>query len=196
MSSPSPTPPPPPSPERPAGSEPPVAFDISEEYGTARKNLPPARIVGLCVAAVAVAVVLYGLFQKAHPYSTGSIDEIVSIPVAGQDMVMVAINVSVENHATKPAWIHTIQATLDTGANQFTDDGVPAVDAQRYFQAFPELKQKALDILKPETRLDPAGKVSGTVVVSFPVKDDVFAHRKSLRVTITPYEERPLVLEK
>lgn len=196
MSSPSPTPPPAVPPQGPAGSEPRIDFDISEEYGTARKNLPPARVVILCVAAVGIAAAIYALVQKAHPYSTGSIDEIVSVPVTGQDMVMAAINVSVENHAAKPAWIHTIQATLDTGTQQFTDDTVPAVDAQRYFQAFPDLKRKALDILTPETRLNPASKISGTVVVSFPVKDDVFAHRKSLRVTITPYEERPLVLEK
>jgi hypothetical protein len=196
MSTSSSTPPPAPLPERPAGSEPPIDFDISEEYGTARKNLPPARILLLCVAVVGIAVVVYALVQKAHPYTTGSIDEIVSVPVTGQDMVMAAVNVSVENHSTKPAWIHTIQATLDTGANQFTDDGVPAVDAQRYFQAFPALKQKAFEILTPETRLNPGSKVSGTVVVSFPVKDDAFAHRKSLTVTITPYEERPLVLRK
>jgi hypothetical protein len=194
MSSPSSNPPPAPLPERPGTSEPSIDFDIGEEYGTARKNLPPVRILIVCVAAVAVAVVIYGLVQKAHPYSTCSIDAIVDVPVTGQDMVMVAINVSVENHASKPAWIHTIQAALDTGANQFSDDAVPAVDAERYFQAFPALKQKARDILKPETRLDPASKVSGTVVVSFPVKEDAFAHRKSLTVTITPYEERPLVL--
>lgn len=195
MSSPSSTPPPGPQPQG-SGPEPPLDFDISEEYGTARKNLPPAGIVLLCVVAVGIFIAIYALVQKAHPYSTGAIEQIVSAPVTGQDMVMVAINVSVENHSSKPAWIHTIQAALDTGGSQFTDDAVPAVDAQRYFEAFPDLKRQALPILTPETRLDPGSKVSGTVVVSFPVKDDAFAHRKSLRVTITPYEERPLVLEK
>ena len=75
-------------------------------------------------------------------------------------------------------------------------DAVPAVDAQRYFQAFPDLKQHALNILTAETKLDPGKKVSGTIVVSFPVTADAFAARKSLTVTITPYNEVPIVLTK
>jgi hypothetical protein len=34
------------------------------------------------------------------------------------------------------------------------------------------------------------------VIVSFPVKADAFAARKSLSVTITPYDELPIVMTK
>ena len=54
---------------------------------------------------------------------------------------MVAINITLHNNADKPSWIHTIKATLDTGKDKFDDDASPAVDAERYFKAFPDLKR-------------------------------------------------------
>jgi hypothetical protein len=171
-------------------------FNIGEEYGTARKNLPPARILAICIAVVAVIVAAYALTHRAHALSTGTIDDIVSVPVPGQDMIMVAINVSLQSNSQKPSWIHTIQVTLETTNGKFTDDASPAVDAQRYFQAFPALKQNAGDILVPETRLNPGSKISGTIVVSFPITADAFNARKSLTVTIAPYNEVPVVITK
>jgi hypothetical protein len=171
-------------------------FDIGEEYGTARKNLPPAGILAICIAVVLVIVAVYSLTHRAHALSTGSVDDVTAVDVAGQNMVMVAINVTVQNNADKPSWIHTIRATLDTGKDKFDDDASPAVDAQRYFQAFPALKQHAIAFLLPEARLDPKSKTSGMIVVSFPVTQDVFNARKSLTVTVTPYDEMPVVMKK
>jgi hypothetical protein len=171
-------------------------FNIGEEYGTARKSLPPAGIVAICVAVVAAIAGIYALTHRAHALSSGSIDDVVSVPIPGQDMVMVAINLSLQNNSEKPSWIHTIQATLDTGSEKLTDDASPATDAQRYFQAFPDLNQHALNILTAETRLIPGNKVAGTIVVSFKVNPEVFAARKSLTVTVMPYDELPVVITK
>jgi len=188
----------PPSPQAEPSSapNPQLDFDIGEEYGTARKNLPPARIVAISLAAVVAIVAVYALTHRAHALSSGTIDDVVVVPVAGQDMVMVAINVSLENNSAKPSWIHTIQVALDTNNGRFTDDASPAVDAERYFQAFPDLKRHALDFLKPEMRLDPGSKVSKTIVVSFPVTEEAFNARKSLTVTVAPYDEVPVVITK
>jgi Domain of unknown function (DUF4352) len=177
-------------------SNPQTDFDIGEEYGTARKNLPPAGILAICIAVVLIIVAAYSLTHRAHALSSGSIDEVVPVAMPGQDMVMVAINVTVQNNSDKPSWIHTIQASLDTGGKAYNDDAAPAVDAQRYFQAFPDLKQHAIPFLTTETRLNPGSKTSGTIVVSFPVKGDEFAARKSLTVTIAPYDEVPVVIKK
>lgn len=171
-------------------------FDIAEEYGTARKNLPPAGIVAICLGIVAVIVAAYALTHRAHPQSSGTIDDVVSVAVPGQDMVMVAINISLHNNEDKPSWIHTIQVTADVAGNKLSDEAAPAVDAQRYFQAFPELKQRALSLLTPEARIDSRGSVSGTIVVSFSVKPEDFANRKSLTVSVTPYDELPVVMTK
>ena len=203
----SPTPTPPPSSESPstpserteiqqAGPNQQTDFDIGEEYGTARKNLPPAGIVAICIAVVLVIVAAYSLTHRAHALSSGTIDDVVPVAIPGQDMVMVAINVTVQNNSDKPSWIHTIQASLDTGNKIYSDDATPAVDAQRYFQAFPDLKQHALPFLTTETRMSPGSRTSGTVVVSFPVTADAFAARKSLSVTVAPYDEVPVVITK
>ena len=196
MSDPSSTPPPSTAETPPSAANQQTEFDIGEEYGTARKSLPPAGIVAICVAIVVAIAAGYALTHRAHTTSGGSIDDVVSVPMPGQDMVMVAINISLQNNSEKPTWIHTIQAGLDIGANKLTDDAAPAVDVQRYFQAFPDLKQHALDILTTETKINPGSKLTGTVVVSFPVTAEAFASRKSLTVTIAPYNEVPLVLTK
>jgi len=82
------------------------------------------------------------------------------------------------------------------GGNKQTDEASPAVDVQRYFQSLPDLKQHALDLLTPETRVSPGSKIAGTIVVSFPVNSEAFAARKSLTVTVTPYDELPIVIRK
>ena len=181
--------------EQPQPSSP-TTFDIGEEYGTARKSLPPAGILAICIAVVLAIVAVYSLTHRAHPLSSGSIDDVTTVAVPGQGMVMVAINVTVQNNAEKPSWIHTIKATLDTGKDKLDDDASPAVDAQRYFQAFPALKQHSIPFLLPEARLDAQSKTSGTIVVSFPVSEDAFNARKSLTVTVAPYDELPVVMTK
>lgn len=174
-----------------------IPFHIGEEFGTAKKNLPSLKIVGITVAVIAVIAAVYTFVQRPQSTTTGSIDDLVSVEVPGQNQVMVAINVSFQNNGLKPYWIHTINASLDTASNRFTDDAASAADFDRYFQAFPALKQHAIAPLLPEAKILPGGKASGTLIVTFPVTPDAFATRKQLRVTIQPYDQPvPLVLTK
>lgn len=171
-------------------------FNIAEEYGTARKSLPPARIVLICLSVVVTIATIYAVTHRARPQSSGSIDNVAAVAMPGQNAVMVAVNVSLQNNEQKQTWIKTIQVTGDAGGDKHTDDAAPAVDAKNYLDTLPELKQHALPILTPETRINPGGKITGTIVVSFPVTAEVFAARKSLTVTITPYDEVPIILTK
>ena len=187
--------PPPPSP--PAPPEPSTPFHIGEEFGTAKKNLPPVKIVLIGVAVIAVIAIIASLVQRPHSATTGSIDDILSVEVPDQHMIMVAINVAFQNNGIKPYWIHTIKADLDTGSASFSDDAASPADFDRYFQAFPTLKQHALAPLEREAKIIPGGHIQGTIIVAFPVKSDAFANRKSLKVTIQPYDQPvPLVLTK
>jgi hypothetical protein len=191
---------PPPAQPRPVG-EPPghaiTSFNIGEEFGTAKKNLPPVKIVLIGVAVIAVVALIASFVQRPHSATTGSIDDVVSVEVPNQNSVMVAINVSMQNQGTKPYWIHTIRADLDTGTGNFSDDAASPVDFDRYYQAFPALKQHALPPLEREAKITPGGRAQGTILVLFPVTADVFAARKSLKVTIQPYDQPvPLVLTK
>jgi hypothetical protein len=175
----------------------PMKFEIGEEFGTAKKNLPSMKIVGIAVAVIAVIAAVFSFVQRPQSTTAGSIDDFISVEVPGQNQVMVAINVSFQNNGLKPYWIHTIQASLDTSGATFTDDAASATDFDRYFQAFPALKQHAIAPLLPEAKIPPGGRAYGTIIVTFPVTPDAFAGRKQLRVSIQPYDQPvPLVLTK
>ena len=169
-------------------------FNIGEEYGTARKSLPPVGIVAICLAVVVAIAAIYSYTHRARPLSTGSIDDVVAVAMPGQNMVMVAVNVSLQNNQEKQTWIKSIEVTADAGGDKHTDDAAPAVDAKTYFESLPELKQHALQVLTTETRINSGDKITRTIVVSFPVTAEAFAARKSLTVTITPYDEVPVIL--
>lgn len=180
-----PVPPPPPS-EPPA---PPIPFHIGEEFGTAKKNLPPVKIVVISVVAIVAIATIYAIFNRAHSPAVGTIDDVVSVEIPNQSSVMVAMNVSIQNNGEKPFWIHNMKAVLDTGTTTVTDEAASNADFERYFQAFPALKEHALPALKVEDKIDPGGSAKGTIIVTFPVTPQDFANRKSLKVTIWPYDQ-------
>jgi hypothetical protein len=189
--------PPPATPSAPVAAPSPsgTPFQIGEEFGTAKKNLPPVKIILIGVAVIAVIALIPSYVQRPRSAATGSIDDVVSVEIPNQNSIMVAINVSFQNNGTKPYSIHTIKADLDTGGAAFSDDAASPMDFDRYFQAFPTLKQHALDPLKREANIDPGGQARGTIIVTFPVTPDAFVKRKSLKVTIQPYfQPVPLVL--
>jgi hypothetical protein len=187
--------PPPPTTSLTAPSESGTPFHIGEEFGNAKKNLPPLKIVLIGVAVIAAIALVASLAQRPHSATTGSIDDVVSVEIPDQNSIMVAINVSFQNNGVKPYWIHTIKADLDTSSGSFSDDAASPADFDRYFQAFPALKQHALDPLQREARINPGAQTKGTIIVAFPVTPQAFTNRKSLKVTIQPYDQpMPLVL--
>lgn len=191
--------PPPPAMNAPAPSpaQPTTKFDIGEEFGTAKKNLPPTKIVLIGVAILVVVAAIVALLQRPKSSATGSIDQMVSVEIPNQGAVMVALNVSFRNNGTKPFWIHTIKADLETASGSYSDIAASPVDFDRYYQAFPALKQYAIDPLQTEAKINPGGQTQGTIIFSFPVTPDAFANRKVLKVSIQPYDQpAPLVLNK
>lgn len=179
-----------------SNSQPPISFNIGEEYGTAKKNLPPIKIVLIAIGIVAIVAAILILIQRPHSLATGSITDVSSVNVAGQNIVMVALNVSLQNRSARTYWIKSIKVSVETPKGNFDDDAASAVDFDRYFQAFPALKEHALSPLIAETQISPGAAYSGTIVVSFPVTADDFTNRKSLSLTIQPYDAIPLVLMK
>jgi hypothetical protein len=188
-----PVPPPPP----PPPPEPITEFHIGEEFGTGRRNLPPAGIVLICLAAVALIVGIFAFKGRPKPQGVGSIDFVAASEVPSQDMIMAAITFTLRNTADKPLWVHTLKARLTTADDKtFDDDAASAVDLDRYFQAFPALKESSEPPLSPETKLLPRAEQKGTIIVGFKVTREAFDQRKSLTVTIQPYDQvLPVVLK-
>ena len=172
-------------------------INIAEEFGTAQRNLPPAKIVAIVLGAAAILLGIYAFVARAKPQGGGSVDYITAVEIPDQHEVMVAINVTVHNSGEKSLWIHDIKGKIATDSGELSDEAASAVDFDRYFQAFPALKEHALSPLPPETKIPPGGQAQGTIVVTFSVTQDGFDKRKSLSVVIQPYDQPlPLVLTK
>jgi len=198
MPDPTPIPPPVPSPAKPPA--PPATpagptINIGEEYGTAKKNLPPVKIVLLAVAAVAVVVLIASFIKRAQPQAKGSLDNVAAVEIPGQDSTMVALTFTINNTSDKILYVHTLQGKIRTSAGEQTADAVSAVDFDRYFQAFPSLKIAAQPALSPETKIQPGEAVTRTIIVAFPVTLAAFNQRQTTSVVIQPYDQSvPVVL--
>jgi hypothetical protein len=174
-----------------------VGINVTQDMATPERNLPPAKIVLLVLAVLAVVAAIYGFVGRAKPQGAGSIDNIAAIEIPNQNSMLVAITVTLHNSGEKPLWIHTVQGKLKTSSNESSDDAASAVDFERYFHAFPALKQNAKAALLPETKILPGREATGTVIVSFPVTQEAFDKRQSISVVIQPYDQPlPVVLTK
>jgi len=183
---PDPTPVPPPKPPAPPAGP---TINIGEEYGTAKKNLPPARILLIAIAAVVVVVLIASFVKRAKPQASGSLDNVAAVEIPGQGSTMVALTFTIRNTSDKILYVHNIQSTIKSPSGDSTADAVSAVDFDRYFQAFPALKIGTQPALPPETKIQPGETVARTIIVAFPVTLDVFNKRQSTSVVVWPYDQ-------
>ena len=182
-----PVPPPPSQPPAPPAVPPGPTINIGEEYGTAKKNLPPAKIVLIAVGAVLVVVLIASFLKRAKPQASGSLDNVVAVEIPGQTSTMVALTFTLHNTSDKALYVRALEASVTTAAGDFKADAVSAVDFDRYFQAFPALKNGAQPALSPEVRMEVGQTVTRTIIVAFPITLDAFNQRKSISAIIWPY---------
>lgn len=168
---------------------------MAEEFDKARWTLPPWQPVVVALVIVGIVVGLLAWLTKAKPQGKATIDNINVVQLQG-DNVLVAVNVTLQNTGEKPLVIHDIKAQVKTDKGDFSDEAAPAVDVERYYQALPDLKQNTLPALLPESLIAPRAQQAGTIVFSFPVTKDLFDKRKSITVTIQPYDQKAVVLTK
>ena len=169
--------------------------NIGEEFGTAKKNLPPVKIVLIAVGAVLVVVLIASFVKRAQPQGKGSLDNIAAEQIPGQDSTMAALTFTLRNTSEKILYVRTLQGQIKTASGEQTADAVSAIDFDRYYQYFPSLKIGAQPALSPEAKVQPGQSVTGTIMVAFPVKLDDFNKRQSTSVVIWPYDQQlPIVL--
>ena len=172
-------------------------INIADEFGTAKRNLPPVKPLLLTTAGILIIVGVVAFLQRAKPQGGGSLDEVVAVEIPGQNASLVALTFTLRNSGAKSLWVHDIQAKLATSNGELTSEAVSAVDFDRYYQAFPALKANAQPALAPEDKLQPGQEIKRTVMVSFPVTLDAFNQRRSVSVAIQPYDQPvPVVLTK
>lgn len=168
---------------------------MGEEFDKAKWTMPPWQPVVIALVVVGVIVGVIAYFNKAKPPAAGGIDEITSVAIPG-DSTMAAINVHFANNSAYLIKVHAIKATVQTSKGEFSDEAANASDYERYYQAFPDLKQNAKTPLMQDARIATGANGIGTVIVSFPIPKDVFDSRQSLTVTVEPYDGLPIVMKK
>jgi hypothetical protein len=198
---PDPIPPIPPTPSTPKAAVPaaPVGptINIGEEFGTAKRNLPPAKIVLIAIGAVLVVVLIASFLKRAKPQAAGTLDNIAAVEIPGQGSTMVALTFTLTNTSDKILYVRTLQGKIKSSTGELAADAVSAVDFDRYFQAFPSLKNGVQPALPPETKIQPGETVARSIIVAFPVTLDVFNQRQSTSVVIWPYDQQvPVVFSK
>jgi hypothetical protein len=170
---------------------------IADEFGTAKRNLPPVKVLLLATAGVLIIVGIAAFFQRAKPQGAGSLDDVTAVAIPGQNAALVALTFTLRNSGEKSLWVHGVQGKVLTSTGELTSDAVSAVDFDRYYQAFPALKENAQPALAPEDKLQPGQALKRTVIVSFPVALIDFKERRSVSVVIQPYDQPvPIVLSK
>jgi hypothetical protein len=179
-------------PATPAQPKPPAGptINIGDEFGTAKRNLPPAKIVLLAIGAVLVVVAIASVIKRPQPQGSGSLDTVVPAQIQGQTSTMVALTFTLRNTSAKIFYVHEIEAKLKTAETESSSEAVSAVDFPRYFEAFPTLQNGAQPPLVPETKLQPGEEVKRTVIVAFPVDLQTFYRRQSVSVVIHPYDQQ------
>jgi hypothetical protein len=168
---------------------------IGDEFGTAKRNLPPIKILLLAVTGVLIVAGAISFFQRATPQAGGTIVNVSAVQIPNQNAVLVALTFSLRSAAEKSLWVKSVQGKLVTADGEKTGEALSAMDFDRYFQAFPELSKNAQPALAPEDKLRAGQDIKRTVIVSFPVTLENFNHRKSVSLILQPYDQPlPVVL--
>jgi hypothetical protein len=165
---------------------------MTEEMDSAKWRLPPALPVlgsGLVLAVVVVTLV----FVLSRPVAVGKVLSVTSAEQLSKASILLAINAEVRNVSKEPLTIQQIHVEVTPPSNAadqsiLQDEAAPAVDYDRYFQAYPTLAQNQMEPLRRETKILPGQTVQGMVIVGFPINQQTFDQRKSLRVMVALYD--------
>jgi hypothetical protein len=184
-------------PNQPAPNSPPTTptvpagptINIGEEYGTAKKNLPPAKMLLIAIAGVLVIVAIASFVKRAKPQAGGTLDNVVAVEIPDQGSTMAALTFTIHNTSETILYVRTLQGKIKTSSGESSADAVSAIDFDRYFTAFPTLKNGAQPALAPETKIQPGESVTRTIIVAFPVTLDAFNQRQSTSVIVQPYDQ-------
>ena len=167
---------------------------ITEEFDSARRNLPPVAPLAVALLVVVVFVAGVGYIFRSKPVAQGQVDQAFAMQQQDNPNSMVLMQVTLRNIGDKTLYIKEIKSDIMTDKGESADDAASAVDYTRYLQAFPDLRAYATEPLKVETKIPPGGEAKGSVMVAFPITKEEFYARKDLNVTIFPYDQKPIVL--
>lgn len=165
---------------------------MTEELDDARHTMPSIAPVAIALVLVAVALAVAAYVFRTKPVVTGKVDNAYAVPVARQNTVLAAVQLTFRNVHDRPITLRSVSVTLNSDDGEHTDTAASVADFPRYMQAYPELAQHVTEAIARETKLGPGEEVSGTVIVSFPVTKEKFDARKDLTASLSIFDHRPV----
>ena len=184
------------SPSTPVPESPPKAAaggPAYDEFGTAKRNLPPAAPVGIAIVVIAVVIGIIAYVNRAKPTAQGSSNGVWFSQPANMSSPMILVEVTVHNVGEKTLYIKDIKAGVKTDQGDQSDDAASASDYDRYLIAYPALSGHAKP-LQVEMKIPPGSEQKGSVMIALPITQQQFDARKDLTVTIERYDQAPLVI--
>lgn len=183
-------------PSQPAPTARPGHVPMTEEFDRAKWTLPPAAPVLIVLGVLVLIVGIVAWVYRPRPLDSGEIVSVFAVQPPDQQTVLVAVQLNLRNLGEKPMHIRSVEAelTVPGQSDALKDEAASAVDFERYFQAFPELKQHAGEPLPIEVPIAPGTQQQGTVIFGFPVTKDVFDKRQQLRIRLHLDDRPPLVI--
>ena len=168
---------------------------MTEEFDSFKRTMPAAGplIIAMLLVALAVAAGVY--FLRYQPVASGSLGPAFAIGLPDQHTVLASVQLTVKNISKKPLFVKDVKVTVRTGKGEFSDNSAPVSDFERYFQAFPELRQHSSQALAGDTRIAPGEQASGTVIVSFPLSKEAFDGRQATTATVSFYDQKPILIK-
>ena len=146
------------------------------------------KIVLIAVGAVLIVILIGSFLKRAKPQASGTLDNVVAAEVPGQTSTLVALTFTLHNTSDKALYVREIEAKVKAASgSESTANAISAVDFERYFQAFPALKEGAQPPLSPEVRMEVGDTVKRTILVAFPMTLNDFNQRKSVSAVVWPY---------
>ena len=141
---------------------------ITEEFDSPKRTLPAAVPLAIALVAVVIVVGVVAFLFRAKPVAQGGIDAVYFSEPANMTNAMVLLQVTLRNVGSKTLYIKSIKADLKTDQD-LSDDAASPTDYDRYFMAYPDLKEHSTQPLVVEMKIAPGAEQKGTVLVSFPV---------------------------
>jgi hypothetical protein len=167
---------------------------MGDEFDRAKFTVPPARALLIGLGIVALAAVIFAIYDWPTPNTKGFITK---VAVAPQDEnVLVAVQLEFQNLIKDKLWIKGIKAEIETAdGKKYSDTSAPAVDMDRYLKGFPVLTEAQGEPLHEDLKIAPGDAKTWMTIYAFPVNKQAFDARKSLTVTISFADQRALVLK-
>jgi len=186
---------------------------MSEEMDSARWSLPP--IIPVLVALVVIAVIVgsYAYRQRPGIISTGTVDAFRTFPVHTEsarmpqpggmvatpevyDQMLVMAHVTIKNASPKQTlYIKSVDAKLtNADGTEMTTTQAAKSDQDQLFGYYKQLADFQMQPISLETRILPGQSVTGMTVFSFGITTDAWKSRKDFTISISFYDQNPLVL--